>query len=483
MPSEELALSLAPGEVAELSVSPEGVASERLAAPNGTEQFLLILGSMELDPSVPAFDYQLSLGEARLSQAAERVTACSLSSDPFRTVALPNETPPSGLAPSEGTTRSLQLPTPKGSQKIEAKVVAVGEHTVVWADTTNPTTLDTQFVEQFLSDFERTIMPRERRVFGVEPDLDGDGHVQLVFSSLTYQTAVAFFTGCDLLPSLVGCPSSNRGEYLYLTPPDAIEPPYNTPNAIKEILAHETSHLLHFTRKVLENQLRSWPDSQYMTEGVGGFAQDVIGYQAGNLYVTQAGLEGLNQFSLGETLADGRAYDLDHDGLLRGGSYLFVRYLYDRGGGDSVLGSAIESHGGPAFLRALLSAPESMASALPELAATRIEDVAMDFFTTLAISNRDQLGGSAAVNPCFAYAPVELDPITGNPRGANLFASFHGMRLKGPYVQKAAVADGRLLSGGVELLQLDGTPAEKTLDFSVQVASAAKPRVRVARLR
>jgi hypothetical protein len=57
------------------------------------------------------------------------------------------------------------------------------------------------------------------------------------------------------------------------------------------------------------------------------------------------------------------------------------------------------------------------------------------------------------------------------------------MRLKGPYVQKAATADGKLLSGGLELLQLDAAAPEKTLDFRVEVAATAKPRVRVARLR
>src|SRR6185436_3714989 len=115
-------------------------------------------------------------------------------------------------------------------------------------------------------DFERVSLPRARQVFGTEPDLDHDGRIQLVFTRLTRENGVAFFSSCDLAEQLEGCQGSNHGEYLYLTPPDAIKPPYNTPSAIKEILAHEVAHLLHFQRKVLRNQLTSWEDGAYLCE-------------------------------------------------------------------------------------------------------------------------------------------------------------------------------------------------------------------------
>lgn len=57
------------------------------------------------------------------------------------------------------------------------------------------------------------------------------------------------------------------------------------------------------------------------------------------------------------------------------------------------------------------------------------------------------------------------------------------MRMKGPYVQKATAADGQLLAGGVELLQIDANAGQKELAFSVHAAPDARPRVRLARLR
>jgi hypothetical protein len=238
---------------------------------------------------------------------------------------------------------------------------------------------------------------------------------------------------------------------------------------------------LHFNRKVMRNQLEAWPDSLYMIEGVGALAQDVTGYQAGNLYVTKAGLEGIDQFSLSDVLFDGRRQDTSHDGVLRGAAYLFVRYLYDRGGGDSVDGIKITNRGGPAFLRALLDMPESIAAALPKLGRAHIEDVGMDFFTSLAMSNRDVIGGVAPTNACFSYLPTVKDPVTTKQRGASLFAALHGQRMNGPRVGSARSPDGKMQLGGVEYLTLDASPNSTEVAFALQVDPKTAPRLRIGR--
>lgn len=66
---------------------------------------------------------------------------------------------------------------------------------------------------------------------------------------------------------------------------------------------------------------------------------------------------------LRDVLVDDTPYDMARDGVMRGGSYLFVRWLYDRAGGDTAKSDGtIEGHGGPAFLRAVLEAPASVAT-------------------------------------------------------------------------------------------------------------------------
>jgi hypothetical protein len=397
----------------------------------------------------------------------------------------PNDPPPSGTAPREGDTRTLHISTRASTQSIEARALSVGEHATIWADTTHPTSLDSAFVLQFRDDFERVILPRARQVFGTEPDLDQDGRIQLVFTRLTRESGVAFFSSCDLA-ELDGCKASNHGEYLYLTPPDAIQPPYNTPNAIKEILAHEVAHLLHFQRKVLRNHLGAWQDGVYLSEGIGALAQDVTGYQAGNLYVTRAALDAINDFSLADVLhGDDRNSGPDHsrEGVLRGGGYLFVRYLYDRAGGDRAGGLELENTGGPTLLRALLDSPLWVDQALPRVASADVANLELDFYTALALSNREDTGTAAAANPCFQYLPTSIDPVTQKQRGANLFARFHGSQMQGPKFGEARTPDGTLLKGGVEYLTLDASTPEFTPEFSVQVDPASLPRLRIARLR
>jgi hypothetical protein len=475
-------LSLAPGEVAEVTVT-DGAGSVRLATPGGNEQFVVVLASENLDDITSTYSYSVATSDSVPDGGAQKVTGCSLTPDAWKNKTLTPETPPSGTGPNVGDERSLDIGLPSGKETIQAKAVAVGQSAVVWADITaaHPAVIDSTVVQDFLDDFEKVILPRARQVFGVESDEDKDGHIGLVFTPLTYQTAVAFFTSCDLKPS-VGCPAGNQGEFLYLTPPNAIAPPYNTPAAIKEILAHELAHMVHFNRKVLLNGIGGSNESAYMHEGIGAFSQDALGFQAGNFYVTKAGLDDIDLFSLSETMKNGVQYDLSRDGALRGGSYLFVRWFYDRAGGDlAKTDGSIESQGGPALLHAVLDSPKAIADVLPELSGASKQDLAMDFWTTLAASNREDVGGVAPTNPCFAYLPTQIDPVTDRQRGANVFAEFHGQQMNGPKVQALADADGSLLAGGVEYLQVDATAGQTELGLTVTAEAAGSPRVRVLR--
>ena len=355
---------------------------------------------------------------------------------------------------------------------IEAKPVAVGRHAVVWADVSadHPAVLDEAFAQAFLEDFERVILPRARTIFGVESDIDDDGRIALLFSPLTNQAAVAFFSGCDLSAA---CPHSNQGEILYLTPPNAIRPPYNTPRAIKEILAHELEHLLHFNQHVLRHPgLEDDPDGLYLHEGFGALAQDVTGFQAGNLYVTLAGLKAVDRTSLNPLLTEGRGYDDEDDGPLRGIAYLFTRWIYDRAGGDAQgPDGAIVDRGGPTLLRQLLAAKGSVASEL--LARADRERLVADFYTALAAPK------SGATNTCFDFLPTEPDAITQRQRGADPYAEFHGQAMTGPSVQPPP-GDGELLAGGADFLLVE-PDAEGTTTLFVEVEAEAGARLRILR--
>ena len=474
-------LVLQPGELAEFAIDAAGKTGVRLATPAGDERFVLVLGSTRFERGERSFGYRLSVGETERSAAGTLSQSCAFAaSDAWKNRALSNDPAPTGPAPVIDSTRELWVASARGVSKLSARAISVGEHATIWVDTTHPSSLDAQFAAQFLDDFEHVILPRSRQIFGTESDIDRDGRIQLVFSPVTRARGVAFFTGCDLL-KLEGCEASNQGEYLYLTPPDAINPPYNTPNAIKEILTHELGHLLHFKGKVLRNKATTWADGVFLSEGVGALAQDVVGYQAGNLYVTKAGLDGIDGFSLGSVF-DARRPEDRVDGALRGGAYLFVRYLYDRAGGDAVNGLEVENRGGPAFWRALIEAPEPIGQALFELTPATPGELAMDFFSALVLSGREQVGGVAPKNPCFSFLPTASDPVTRKQRGNSPYATFHGSQMTGPARVDARAADGQLRAGGVEYLVLDASRGATEVGFSLEVEPGAEARLRVGRL-
>ncbi len=158
-----------------------------------------------------------------------------------------------------------------------------------------------------------------------------------------------------------------------------------------------------------------------------------------------------------------------------------MRWFYDRAGGDfAETDGSITSKGGPALLRALLDTPESISSALPKEAGSSMTDLATDFWTTLAMSNREEHAASRPVNPCFSYLPTQDDPLTTRQRGANLYASFHGQQMQGPKVTPVDSADGELSSGGADFLEVDATAGQDTLWVSVSLAGSA--RVRLGRI-
>ena len=476
-------VSLQVGEAVEVVIE-DGLGGAAVTTA-GDEEYLLVLASTRLDAEDEFFGYQLFIAyDAPDTAGVISANGCSLSDEAWRDLVPEPETIPSGDPPEVGEIRELTVPTGTFAETVSARVVAVGDGAVVWEDISedHPAELDDEFVTEFLTDFDDIILPRARGVFGIESDIDEDGRIALLFSPLTYETAVAFFSPCDLLPD--ACSATNDGEVLYLTPPNTIPEPYNTSSAIKEILAHELQHLIHANRAVLRNDLEEGPDNAYMLEGFGALSQDVSGYQAGNFYVTKAGLVDIDSFSFRDILVDFGRYDNARNGALRGGAYLFVRWLYDRAGSDEAMpGGTVESRGGPMLLRALMEAPESAAAVLPNVAGSTIEDIVVDFYTTLGASNRDTVGGQAPANPCFRYLPTTSDPITGRQRGANVYASFHGQAMQGPTTQPATEPDGRIIPGGVEYLILEPEEGEPQLSFTVDVDPAALARMRVLRIR
>jgi MYXO-CTERM domain-containing protein len=394
--------------------------------------------------------------------------------------------------PKVGDTRSFDLRTSGTSvSTITAEALRVDNVAVFWIDkTTTPlATIEAATLKELGDNFAKVVIPRERQLFGQESDVDGDGLIHVLLSPLVNAGgAVAYVSPCDLIKAgtIPGCVTSNGMELIYLSPPETLGPPYNTPKAMLETIAHEFQHSIYFYRKFILNKAEGTIENPYITEGLSHLAQDLTGYQAGNLYVQVATLQQIDLVSV-PNVVDSKISSYvpqPGDGVMRGAGYFLLRYLYDRAGGDAIdAQGVITDKGGIAWLRSFVDNDKTgLASAL-QSSKLSYEQLVEGFWTTMALSNRVAGGKPVSQDPAHSFLPTSTDPATDRQRGCDLFASFHASQMVGPATQELSAADGKLRPGGAELLVVKPAAGKDRYEVTLQTNPALKAKLRLIRIR
>ena len=495
--------AMAVGEFRELVADGQGAIAGQLPTAPGAE-YLLVLTSSSRE-ALKLYSYEVNAATAKPMQPAPPAPPLPAAPAPrcdfarrldevLSTASGPMARKPSykpfGSPPRKGDKRKFQLRGATGNQEIEAEAIWVDEVAVFWIDrTTQPAaTIDEATLKQLADGFAKVIVPRERIYFGQESDVNGDGHIAVLMSPLVTASAVAYVSPCDLVDpgKVAGCPTSNGLELVYLSPPSSLQPPYNTAAAMLETIAHEFQHAIYFYRKYLLNGTTDKKENPYITEGLSGLAQDLSGYQAGNFYVVQATLAAIGEVAIPNvTSAELKSYVPGAgDGIMRGAGYLLLRYLFDQAGGDAMEADGTpKDRGGIKWLRAYMDRPALGDDNLDQSFPKGYEELVLQFWTAMALSNRGTDGKPLSGDARFNFLPTTKDPVTTRQRGCNLFTVFHGQQLTGPKVQGVAAADGKLRAGGAELLRLEAGADAKTLQVQLKVEPAAKARLRVVRVK
>lgn len=371
---------------------------------------------------------------------------------------------------------------------VEAEAVYLGETVAFFLDRSSDpaATIDAADLEAIASQYDETILPRERIFFGQESDIDENGLVFVVLSPVVHEggDTVAYFSPCDLMePGTTGCPHSAQGEVLYLSPPNVLDAHMGTVLGILETMAHETNHMIFMNTRYLQHGTAGDVENMYLLEGLAALAQDLTGYQAGNLFVAWYGLNLIDAFSAVDTLEDHGGYAAgERDGCLRGGAYLLMRYLYDQAGGDVENGDGtFEDGGGIAFSQALHNTDQAGLAGLEALLPAPVDETIFDFYTALAVTNRGAEHGPISAEGRWNYLPVQTDAVTGRQRGFDAYAMLPmGTPMTGPVTYSLAEADGRLLATGVEYLAIE--PAEAGPMTLRVVPGELELRARLARI-
>jgi hypothetical protein len=369
---------LVPESGASLSLSPFGGASR--SAPTTDATFEARLRARERAMLTPR------IAGARAWMAARQSATTSTTSQGSFSLARRDGAVPADV--KVGDTVSVNVngldacdnPTIRG-----ARVVAIGTHSIVVADTSNPPNgfSDADY-QRFATRFDTLVYPLDTDAFGVPSDIDNNDRVVLVFTravnELTPADAPSFVGGFtfarDLFPKvgttrLPSCDASNEGEYFYHITPD----PTGIVNGndrstgfvdtiTTAIIAHEFQHLINSSRRIYVNNANDF-EATWLDEGLAHIAEELLFYrEAGigpknNIGTTaiRASEQRRNAFNLDMIGNAGRyrSYLLKpsssspyagNDSLpTRGGSWNLLRYLADHRSstGDKVFYQLVNS--------------------------------------------------------------------------------------------------------------------------------------------
>ena len=293
-------------------------------------------------PSAVAFEMRLRARERAWVAAAAELRAAT-----------------AGLAaqvaePEVGDQRTFKvLDSDDKSVSVVAEVKAVSQRAIIYQDLAAPaggfTSAD---FTMFGALFDDPIYDTDAQVFGTPSDIDGNGRVIILFTprvnALTDRGDASFiagyFYGCDLVER-TRCSDSNRGEIFYSLVPDPagkfgdVRTSATVLRAVAPVLAHELQHMINFAHR---NQSL---DALWLSEGLAHSAEDVVGdvfAERGDL-VNAREFHRTNYSRANRFLADLPDVSLiaeESPGTLelRGGAWLFLRYLRAHYGGNALLG-------------------------------------------------------------------------------------------------------------------------------------------------
>ncbi len=345
---------------------------------------------------------------------------------------------------------------------VDTECIHVGQNVAFWIDRTNhPTDSISLDLNIMSTRFDETILPRLRTVFGNESDVNSDGGVNFLFTTLTdphSQGINGYFNPYDLYTGTHTPPpdsQANGQEILYLLPPWEASGHMGSTSSYLELIAHEFQHSIYFYRKYLLHDNVDGEENVYITEGMSALAEDISGFGTGTYFTTLAALNSPDDLSVNDMIRSITGYITDRDGVLRGGVHLFFRYLYDQYGGDVLDGSGLieSTSGGAQFIRQLVDSAELGVANLESITGSNTEDIAFNWYIAMMVDDRVDDGGNPLnTGPKYNYLEPTTDPISGRERGTTMFDSYMGVDKTGPVIRPIDSSDGIIRAGGVEYI-------------------------------
>jgi hypothetical protein len=253
------------------------------------------------------------------------------------------------------------------------RVVSIGQHVIVVADTANPAGgFTTAQYDSIRLEFDSLAYPVDTANFGGPTDLDTNERVVAFYTRAVNELSppassvivLGFFTARDLFSSApASCPRSNEGEMFYMMVPDPTGAVNSNVRTVSQVrgstvgtMAHELQHLINASRRIYFES--AGLEEVWLNEGLSHIGEELLFYRTsvglaprGNIVVTQltTGPNATRRVAAFNTYANPNFGRLrgwlqrpdtagpvkNNDALAtRGATWAFLRYAADRRNGD-----------------------------------------------------------------------------------------------------------------------------------------------------
>lgn len=237
-------------------------------------------------------------------------------------------------------------------------------------------------------------LPVARNILGaLEPDADGNGRFEVVFSGRVNALGAnsggyitGFFHGENFSTQEIA-PGSNEKDVLFMSVPDA-EAHYGIPvdtdfyfnNIACSTLIHEYQHAVNYGQKVLLGQQGA--ENATLNEGLSHALEGLCESNSTDLLaaVGKENYSRINRFLSEPNLALMQGTALAN----RGGMALFVRYLYEQAN----LGYHPRALNGAELIQNLVSSPERGIANLEQATGVSFERLLSDFYVALILNGQ-----------------------------------------------------------------------------------------------
>jgi len=351
------------------------------------------------------------------------------------------------------------LSSTSSTTTIACDVRVVTAHFIACRDTDAAGVLSDGNMQTLMNNFEAQASA-EYATFGSVSDIDQNGKVVVVFSPVlnglggSGGVVTGYFYAGDLY-------SGNNGEYIFCHVPDdsgqfgvAIPTDFYMSNTGPNCMPHELQHAINYNMRVFENETTS--EAGAFNEGDSHLAEQLFGNNNENpsrvsLYFGT----NLASFSGGTSLAQ------------RGGSYLFMRYLYEQADHGRFSGIA----NGHALFSSILNRSTTGLDAVADATGEDINTLLSDFFTALYLSNTGLSSDSR-----YNFTGINLRSTQDDNRGTVL---------DGPTVSSASSlpVSGSMLATSANYTLITGAQIQANGNsLSLSASSSSEPAASLIRI-